>query len=245
MADFHAATYDLLGNKPETSAVASDKLDATEQRLGIRLPASFREWFSLTNAIRILDKYGNGDPPIPADRLKLAEFHGEPILPFRDENQCVCLWSLILDGTDDPPVIVDTHEGDPVVTAPSFSAYIYSCIWDHQFVLRMPHLVQANIKPLAPQVLAKLRRHFAAKAQTFGWPGDVQYRFAGEQFALLLWHSQDQTDWFVGARNLPAMEIVLRTIWNYDDVGPSFYGCGDSDEVNPLLEKLNDELSAQ
>ena len=77
-----------------------------EKRLGFRLPASVRESYSIKDAIDILAKYSNQDPPILLKEFAVTEWNSLRLLPFKYENQGVCTWSVVLDGSDDPPVYV-------------------------------------------------------------------------------------------------------------------------------------------
>lgn len=238
---YHEATYRLLGQEPQTSAAATSKLQAAEKRLGVSFPAAVREWFSLSKGIGLLGKYSNRDHPIDVADWELTEHDGQSRVKFKAENQGVCDWSFVLDGSDDPPVLVQIDEDEPIVTAPKFSTYIYACVWDYSQVMESPCLVQANINPLTAQTLATLHQNFAAQPSTFGWPGDLQHRFAGEDVTILLWASKRQTDWFVSARSLEQLETGLRRIWHCDQVGPQFYSCGGED-AEEVLARLRVEL---
>src|SRR5438105_2116871 len=107
MGSFHAATFRLLGIEPRVSRAAISEIEYAEQRLGIRFPTSVREWYSSSNALAILAQHSNDDPPIPIHEFALVQWHSHLLLPFRVENQGVCVWSILLDGSEDPPVSVD------------------------------------------------------------------------------------------------------------------------------------------
>jgi len=76
-----------------------------------------REWYEQEDACRLLLYYSNGDPLLEIAELcaPLHDTHrGGPhdlfargLLPFRFENQGVCVWAVQLSGSDDPPVVVD------------------------------------------------------------------------------------------------------------------------------------------
>nr|BFE59268.1 hypothetical protein GCM10020063_037940 [Dactylosporangium thailandense] len=76
------------------------------------MPASVREWYSLAAGQEIR------------------------LLPFMIENQGVCFWAVMLDGSDDPPVMISLDDLEPsdewTMLAATFSDLVYTRIWDHQ-----------------------------------------------------------------------------------------------------------------
>jgi hypothetical protein len=229
----HSTIFELLGIEPQVSAVAVSQVKDVERRLGIRLPISVREWYCNAEAYDILAKYSNQDWPIPLGEFAVKEWEGHQLLPFKYENQGVCVWAIRLDGPDDPPVYVDVDSNGAQWTmqAPTFSAYVYACVWDYVFVLDQPGLVQAQNKPLSPETVDQLRASFSEQPPTFGWPGNTQHRFAGKDQAILIWAGEDQADWFVGARDAKSLEKALRIVWNLDGVGQSLYDCSEIGKV--------------
>lgn len=227
MTDFHTATFRLLRTKPKVSSAAVSQVEDAERRLGFRLPISVREWYSNGDATDILARYSNQDPPIPLKEFAVTEWHSLHLLQFKYENQGVCTWSIVLDGSDDPPVYVDvdTDGAEWTPPAPTFSAYIHACVWDYVLVFDQPGLVQAQNEPLSAEALGQLRKRFEEQAPTFGWPGSTQHRFAGKGCAILIWAAEDQADWFVGAREVMSLETALRAVWQLDNVGRSLYDC--------------------
>jgi hypothetical protein len=142
---YHQATFDLLGTKPRVSKRALRLIERREAALGITLPASLREWYSLQGAEAILLEHSNDDRPVPLAELGTAHEVRHGVLKFQDENQGVAAWYVRLDGSDDPPVDVeselyrgdspeteDEDDPDPLAwagwrpSASHFSAYIYS-----------------------------------------------------------------------------------------------------------------------
>ena len=117
MASFHRATFELLGTEPQTSTAAIGELERTERRLGIRLPPSIREWYSNDGALPILAAHSNDDPPIPVQEFSFTESTAGRLIPIRHENQGVCTWAILLDGSDDPPVLVEV-DSDGIMWQP-------------------------------------------------------------------------------------------------------------------------------
>lgn len=227
MNSFHAATFELLGFEPQRSPVAVSKVENAELRLGFQLPASVRDWYCRDGAIRILETHSNSDPPIPIDQFAVRQSGSKRLLPFRIENQAVCVWSIMLDGSDDPAVYVDVDSGGSEwsLLASTFSGYVRSCVWDYKMVLSQPALVQAQNVPLSFETINELDHTLHAEPRTFGWPGSTQYRFVGADHAILIWSGASQADWFIGARDEASLESALRRIWHLDHVGESLYSC--------------------
>jgi hypothetical protein len=242
LKSFHSATFELLGFEPQCSRAAVSEVERAEVRLGFRLPASVREWYSCDGAIRILETHSNGDSPIPVAELTIRQSMSQRLLPFRIENQGVCIWSIMLDGSDDPPVYVDVDSNgrDWHLQASTFSQYVRACVWDYKMVLSQPALVQAQNAPLSFEAIHELDQALHAGPRTFGWPGSTQYRFAGNDYALLIWSAASQADWFVGGRDEASLESVLRRTWHLDRVGESFYPCGEIGKR--VLAKFRDEV---
>src|SRR5262245_55923785 len=149
MTSFHSATYRLLRTEPRLTSAARSNVETAERRLGFQLPASVREWYCDDESISILAKYSNQDPPIPLERIAVIDLNSQRLLPFKNENQGVCTWSISLDGSDDPPVYVDVDTGGRQwnMVVPTFSAYVYSCVWDYSVVIDQPALAQAQNEP--------------------------------------------------------------------------------------------------
>lgn len=238
MTSFHADTFLLLREEPPLSTKATLEVEQTEKRLGLCLPASVRDWYSHDGAIEILAKHSNQDPPIPLVDFELIHWKGHRLLPFRVENQGVCIWSVMLDGSDDPPVYVDVDSNGQEWTflAPTFSAHVNTCVWDYTAVFDKPAVAQAQNTPLSELALSALRLHFAEKLTTFGWPACSQYRFAGDGQGILIWAAEEQADWFVAGSDDKSLESALRVIWELDDVGKSLYDC--SPMAGEVLQRL-------
>ena len=233
VSPFHSSTFRLLGVEPSTSDAAVRDIEDAGRRVGLRLPESLREWYSNEGAIEILARYSNQDWPISPRDFAVTEWQGDKLLPFKNENQGVCVWAVVLDGSDDPPVYVDvdSHGTQWNEQAPTFSAYIYSCVWDYTQVIDQPASVRAQNGPLSSEAGSMLRDLFAEQPPTFGWPGSSQRRFQGKNCAILIWSGEDQADWFIGARDAPSMEEALSLVWNLDAVGHFLYGCSEFGEA--------------
>lgn len=239
MESFHGATFDLLGIQPRVRTIAVEEIESAERSLGTRLPASVWEWYSYDGALAILAEHSNADPPVPLSEFELTESMVGRLIPIRHENQGVCTWAILLDGSEDPPVYVDDDSNGTgwQRLAPKFSTYVWTCVWDYHVVLGQPALVQAQNGPITAQALQSLGAVFVEQPRTFGWPGSVQYRFAGSQHGVLIWSTTDESaDWFVGAADVRSLHAALRVVWDLDGVGKAFYEC--CEMAGEVLRKL-------
>jgi hypothetical protein len=223
---YHAATFRLLGSEPRTAPAAEMAVQEAENRLGFVLPPSVREWYACPDAIQILLEHSNQDPPIAPRDFAVVQWQSHRLLPFRRETQGVCTWAIVLDGSDDPPVYVDVDSGGKEwqPAAPTFSAYVHSCVWDYRLIFGQPAVVCAQNWVLSRSALDGLKAAFSEEIQTYGWPGDTQYRFIKDMAAILIWASEDQSDWYIASPDATALEVALMSVWNMDDMGKSLYG---------------------
>ena len=226
---FHSATFRLLNFEPEISRTAQQLVADSENRLGLQLPQSVRDWYCRDDAVRILAEHSNQDPPVAVEVMEIVERQGRHLLVIRYENQGVCMWAVDLDGSVDPPVYVDVDTNGRVwqLLSSTFSQYVYSCVWDYRIVFFKPALVQAQNRALSEAALKELRASFCQEVQTHGWPGNTQHRFRNEHGAILIWESEKQADWFIGAGDANGLALTLKAAWRLDNVGASLYGISD------------------
>lgn len=238
MKCFHAAAIDLLTRPPKRSESATAEVVAAERRLGVALPPSVRDWYTYENAMEILAEHSNEDPPIAPAGFATIEWQSNRLLPIRRENQGVCTWAIALNGSDDPPVMVDVDSGGAgwQLFAHRFSDYVYACLWDYRRVLFQPGQVQAQNGVLSDVTLAALSAKYTTRVKTHGWPGSTQYRFDAGEAAILIWAAPDQADWFVGASTDAASISALKEVSDLDHVGAAFYDC------TPIGRAALDEL---
>lgn len=153
---YHQATFDMLKRTPVFSEAAIAALDAREQELGIRFPASVREWFSIEGVNELLHYYSNDDYLCKIAEIgekreryddedfdnELEEYYDLSLLPFLHENQAVFEVSFRLNGSDDPSVWIWDDEVWRQVDN-HFSHFIYSWIWNFLYY-RSPYRVIAD-----------------------------------------------------------------------------------------------------
>ena len=101
---YHQATFDVMGKKPLLAKSAIKALEQRERVLGITLPASLKEFYSLKGACGILEKHSDSDVAVPIKDLGDPEELEHGVIRFQDDGQGMGAWYVRLDGSDDPPV---------------------------------------------------------------------------------------------------------------------------------------------
>jgi hypothetical protein len=248
---FHQDALRRLAVRYEVDAAAERALRTRASALGITLPPSFVEWYSMRGGIALLGKHSNCDDPIEIERLGLPtrwrwqakhDLVREGLLLFMVENQAVSIWAVKLHDGDDPPVVVAR---DPELEwrpcAPSFSTFIACQVWDHVEVFAEADsngrrsLLQAQASPLRAQDLGFLRENFTEEPSTHGWPGNNQYRFQRGDSRILIWDSDDQADWFITASTEEHLAEVARELWRCGDLSSSLWS---NDEGGTAVLKI-------
>lgn len=232
---FHAETFALLPSRPSISESSVKLLTDRERSLGIRFPESVQEFYSLEGAVELLRRYSNDDQPCPLERLGepwedwygagRRDFVSQGLLWIMTENQGVCNWAVMLDGSNDPPVVVEVDSA-PYETwqsfATSFSVFIYCQVWDH---VGRGVSCSAQEQSLRQADLDFLKNEFDRRPKTFGWPGNTNYRFESKYGRVLLWDGQERgTDWFVSADDVEHLAQLLRQLWHCGNLSSTLYG---------------------
>ena len=236
---YHRDAIALLPEIPEFSAKAAELLAQRERELGIVLPDSVREWYSLERAVDLLRQHSNSDHPVALDKLGEPSslwysggdrnFVSQGLVPFMCENQGVCNWAFKLDGSSDPVVLVqvDSASNDKwqwLHCAEQFSTFVYCQIWDHRHALDGGIGVSAQELESAEADLQFLKANFVQGPSTYGWPGRTNYRFEGQDGGILIWDGEDRgTDWFVSAQTPASLRTLLSKIWHCGNLAETLY----------------------
>jgi hypothetical protein len=147
---YHQVTLSFLNHKAAFASSAVKKIEAGEKKIGLQLPASVREWYSLAGweeAVSKLRKqvltkdaarFPIGLADVPNLLKNLQELQNnmdafrrgghtpsftvgaEPGNPYR--------WYVALDGSDDPPVF--EIDRDQIKVAEHFSSFIFGLVWE-------------------------------------------------------------------------------------------------------------------
>jgi hypothetical protein len=246
---FHTKALALLDPPPAVSEANLRVLSERECRLGIRFPASVREWYSLEGSVALLRRFSNDDHPVELDRLGAPaeewygagprDFVAKGLLWIMTENQGVCNWAVKLDGRDDPPVVVEVDSAPNEAWLPladTFSEFVYCQVWDYQ---QRKVACSAQEIDLADSDLDYLRRTFEAGPTTASWPGNANLRFVSQHGCMLLWYGKERgTDWFIWADTANQLVKLLRLVWRCGNLSETLYGL--DRDAERLLAQLRD-----
>lgn len=239
---YHCDAVKLLRRAPSFSNSAADLLRKREKQLRIKFPASVAEWYSLKGAVQILARYSNDDSPFEIEEFGEPfkdwygggpkDFLSENLLLFMHENQGVCNWAIRLDGGADPPVVVEVDtapNAEWLPCADCFSTFVWCQIWDRS---QLAVGVSAQEIELVKRDIRFLQSNFHQLYTTYGWPGNVNYRFKSEKAAILIWDAKDRgVDWFLSAQTASDLKELLAKVWNCGTLAESMYGDGEANDV--------------
>jgi hypothetical protein len=114
---YHRPTVSILDAPPLVSPEALEAMDRRERALGIRIPASVREWYSLDEAVMLLATYSNDDHPVRLEELgepdwEWAAFQETISLQATDSND---VYPDRWDEWEEPEWQRAAFAGDPLV----------------------------------------------------------------------------------------------------------------------------------
>jgi hypothetical protein len=223
--------FDCASWTPIASPDSESVLLALKRRLHRVLPRTFRELFALENGPALLGQFSNSDIPIPPRRLAEPlgrwpgyDALGDQLLPFMIESQGVCVWAVRLDAGDDPPVVVEVDSGTPPrwrLCADRFSCWLKCQVLDRNLWQSCWFFAQAG--PLSPEALSRLRRCFEEGPETYGWPGQTNYRSYNARARLLLWDGDEQCDWSIQPASAEVAAAALDEIEEIAGIGDKLY----------------------
>jgi hypothetical protein len=152
----NAAARELFGTERHERQTAVADVRALERRLGVKLPASVREWVAYFGDLGYLSGQDN---PLPLDRWEVRAGY----LLMMYENQHCAAWAVRLDGGDDPPVFWDLprtlREGKPSWSpvADHFSTFTWSRAWSMSCVFDAKYNWLGLAGNFGPRTAAYLR----------------------------------------------------------------------------------------
>jgi hypothetical protein len=191
-----------------------ETLDRTEERLGLRLPLSVREWYGDVDGRHILSKYSNRDHALLPSDFGRVEVGGKSLVIVLIENQSVCRWGFELDGTDDPPVYVDfrPHAKDLFRYSQTFSEFTYVRVFDFEALGDSDRMFWITRQPLTNDELRSLEGSYTVESRSWGWPSDITYRFSSTLGRITIWQSERQADWSLSATSPEALIQLQQSI---------------------------------
>ncbi len=251
---YHQRTYELLGLEPKHTSAEDDVLAmlGTSGPGNIRIPRAVREWYSAVDGAGLLQTYSNEDSAVPARDFAPSECawrggdRGKPVpvtvVEFLVENQAVCIWGILLDGSEDPPVVVrPNEEGEGWIRcADSFSTFVFTRCWDFQPWKHGWLMMEAQDDVLSDRDLSFLRTKFREGPTTYAaqsFENAVSYRFEAPHGRLLV-TSWDQADWYLHAKTATDLRALAESVWRCATLSKSLYGL--DEEARRVLVDLRD-----
>lgn len=195
-----------------------------EARLGLRLPASVREWFGPLNGAELLGRYSNTDRAVLPRDFEVVKLGARPMIIVLHENQSVCWWAFEFDGSDDPPVHVNVNPPPDDLTqyAPTFSEFVYVRMfdfgwWPHADGSRNDEEPERSLievrDALRADSLAWLRANFTSDPGSLGWPPEaITHRFSSGPMRIVIYETDGEADWVLSGPSARAVEVLRRKL---------------------------------
>ncbi len=236
---YHSEAIRLLGIHAEVDPKNLDRIQRAEARLGVHLPESVREWYSLMDSVGTLEQWSGPGMAIllgrfserPESEVVRPKAITHPLLPILLENQGVCRWAVALDGSTDPPVYVqveDRNDPDWALHAEDFSSFLLALFWDFR---EGKYHYSAQETSLSGEDLRSLEKSLEPGPPTYRWPARQNWRFRHADAYLSLWHSEgEQTDWMIHGTSEPPLLELLRMVIDMGELRRTLYACNAVDE---------------
>lgn len=202
MLQYHDKSFENLNEKPRVRADRDDVLSKIESRIRRPLPPSLREWYSLESACRFI-----------GDHIPLCELGGplesesrpcdlvkSDLLPIVVHSEGFGIWAVVLDGSDDPPVLVDpdAHLKSWFRYADHFSQFVLARVFDQLLLGELMAQAELTVPDTA---LGYMREHFRPQVTTTGWGYEYQHRFEDEGIRIRIDASEGEGLWWLAARS--------------------------------------------
>jgi hypothetical protein len=241
------AAKELYGKARAQRRTPPEVVREIASRLGGKMPAALREWLTYFGDLRTC---AGQDNPIPLDRLGqpravrlgvVVDFVAGGHLPLMFENQGCCLWALVLDGSEDPPVVQagNWHAANPLweSVADRFSTFTCARVWSQRCVFQASLSWMSLSGRFDLAARAYLRSHYREGPTVTDWPCEVHHHF--EHFGAYLWVMGEQ--WMAGGESLWELERMTREVWWLVAGSMEYWGW---DTVGPMLERVREKPPA-
>lgn len=196
---YYNRTFKLLGKELVIGEVVPSEL-----------PASVGEWYSFKNGYNLLVEYSNQDSPLRPNEFEYHTFQNHRLAVFLHENQDVCWWAFEMDEADDPPVYVNINhdKSNWISCCDTFSTFIFTRVFDFRYWGDPARSISGSGSLISIEVRKSLRDAFMEQPTTYGFPGDVQYRFQNEDQRIFIWENHQQADWhFTADTSISVMAV--------------------------------------
>lgn len=228
---YHQATFDLIREKPIFSPKASEVLDRLEQNRGIILPAAVREWYSLEGAVEILNRFPSCGNARKVEELGAINTYWsnkkqyevdllqQGLLWIMRELQGICSWSIQLDGSDNPPVLVSFNDtfADWDLYIETFSSFTYICAWD-KLLVGEDQLFGWKRDSLLPSERTFFQKHFQEGPRSYNFPEEITYRYYSGSQRILIHNGKDQSGFYFYAPDDDDLKRLVTTVLQCDSL---------------------------
>jgi hypothetical protein len=215
---YHGLTFEMLRREPAVSAEAQHQVEAAERTCGRRLPGAVREWYCLDGGSRALCRTL---PPLPWVLMVLG-WGG--VTPSAEQPNRLLVgneWSevsylLEVDGSDDPPVVVEAvgGRGRSRPYAASFSAFVFAQAWPGGGA----YTLVAGDAGFGPMELDYLRDHLREGPSVEPAEGWTRFHFFNESGRVGVSHQGDPHEegpgvWQLCADSAGRLAELGRLVW--------------------------------
>jgi len=128
-----------------------------------------------------------------------------------------------MNGSDDPPVYlnIDPKRVKWVLCCEAFSTFIFTRVFDFRYWCDTDLWISGSGNPVNSETLKLIRDDLVEQPKTYGFPGDVQYRFARNDQRIIIWDSPQQAYWHFTADTIASVVDIFEKykhllIWHTD-----------------------------
>lgn len=253
---YHRETFNLVGQTP-TLQNADDLFPKIENAYNVQLPASVKEWYSIKESVDLMLHYSNMDKSLSLSEIlderdewlqaKWYEIGDRtpteyPTIPFLFENQGIFVACLLMDGSDDPPVITWDDDMKWKRWNEHFSEFVLAWIWRylHRFSQSQSHLY-AYDDTFTEENVSFLYQNFKFQEPLYT-PSKI-YTFQRDDQRIQVWdRGKYQTNYWITANTATSLMDVTYTIWNLGTLCQSLCA-GNNKGGRSVLEKLRPDIS--
>jgi len=212
---FHAEAFKLMGIQPVFSPERLKWITEKETAMNRRFPQSFRELYATENVEEWFASR-NWDQMVPLQQLELEtrkywecelglrflnvppHMQAHEGIHFFTECQGCWSWWILLNGAEDPPVIVESlFDEAQILACDKLSDFIFACAWDHS-IMDSPFF-QSGCYTSEKEFLVFLRNRCVEKPTTRLTSTEHRYRFECKNGRLFLFEETGQI--FFAAEN--------------------------------------------
>ncbi|RAL26228.1 hypothetical protein [Thermoflavimicrobium daqui] len=224
---YHQEALQFMNLKPSISKTRLLALEEMEAKYQQVLPRAFKElyvlngieeWFKETNQdflkqidALFIDRWEDFEEEIVSKDITLAHLK-KGTIHFFTENQGVVTWEMLLDGSDDPPVVVKSIWEEWVIASPRLSDFFLAVTWDHALLRENCEWVSIDFEAAKPFLYTE----FKQLPTTYGWPVEgPSLRFQKGNWRLLLQGGGREDVWMGGWEDEEEFERFAKLVHIY------------------------------